>query len=183
MCKRCNQKKIEKKCCDDHHEQRCCNQKIEKKCCEKRCCKPNRRKFVTKCCGSKYERCNLGCKKSSNSNIPQNYCFEKIEGPTIIETGESPVEGPDVCFFIERFGKRVTINIPSIVVTLAFSVKFEFIDPKYRPKEKLTFLIPSTSPDKVFLEILPDGTVKWQPSPPNIVTITTPATSVTYLVC
>ena len=159
MCKRCNQKKIEKKCC-----------------------KPNRRKFVTKCCGSKYERCNLGCKKSSNSNIPQNYCFEKIEGPTIIETGESPVEGPFVCFFIERFGKRVTINIPVIDIA-GFSLKFEFIDLKYRPKEELTFLIPSTSPDKLFLKISPDGTIKWEPSPPGVAIITTPATAVTYLVC
>ncbi len=128
-------------------------------------------KHSKKFCGSKYTIVNPKCK---TSNIPQNYCFEKIEGQK---------EGPVGCFFIERFGKRVTINIPAIDIPLASSVKFEFIDPKYRPKEELSFLIPSTSPDKVFLKILPDGTIEWVPSPQEFVKITTPATAVTYLVC
>ncbi len=170
MCKRCNQKKIEKKCCDDHRE--------------KRCCKPNRMKFVTKCCGSKYERCNLGCKKSNKSNIPQNYCFEKMEGITILKDSIPPVFGPTICFFIERFGKRVTINIPSIYANYdTFFVKFEFIDPKYRPKEVLTFICPSIIPENVFLIVKPNGEIIWKPDPEESMFITTLATAVTYLVC
>ncbi len=134
---------------------------------------------VKKKCGSKYERCK---KESLNSNIPQNYCFEKIKVQTSTIANNVTLPGPIVCFFFERFGNRVTINLPGLIVNRPelSTVFYGPIDPKYRPKEELRFRIPQVEPDKVTLHVRVDGFIIWLI---DFDPIESPATSITYLVC